>query len=201
MMGTFIFLAFIYYFYIMNKGLTANTDKKLDLADRLELYVLGKRSQLSARDLQTYNELQVVVNYILARRYSKRDITKSMQKQQFWGTVRKDGMSESRAYQIYNLAQELFPHLMDVNKKVERIASYNKYKELATKAENAGDLQLAMQCYSKADSVMGLFDGDDTDGESRSIYFGNVVVVRSSDPQAFYDKQERIKKQLLQGDD
>lgn len=177
-------------------------DKKPDLIDRIQGYLIGDRSTLSKRDDEMHIKLKYIIGWIL-KKNSKEAIIKSMQTEKFWeseGYLIGEAVSERQAYNIYNLAVRLLPKIDTIDKEVERISSRKKYIELAKKAEKMDDIKTAMMCYDKADQLAGLYDKKEADKADASMYFQNVQinVMRSSDPNVYYEKQKAVRERLIQ---
>lgn len=172
-------------------------DKKPSQIDRIEGYLIGDRSILSKRDEEMHKKLKFVIAFIL-KKNSKKSIIESMQTSEFWAGV-SEPLSERQSYNIYNLATKLLPKLDTIDKEVERIVSIKKYNELGRKAEKVDDLKTALLCYAKADELMGLFDKKDSEGVEASLYFQNVQinVMRSSDPEVYFEKQRAVRERLI----
>lgn len=173
-------------------------DKKADLIDRIQGFLVGDRTTLSKRDEEMFIKLKLVIGYIL-KRNSKEAIIKSMTTDEFWVGVGQ-AVSERQGYNIYNLATKLLPKIDSIDKDVERVVSRRKYIELAKKAEKIDDIKTAMMCYDKADQLAGLYDKKEADKADASMYFQNVQinVMRSSDPEVYYAKQKAVRERLIQ---
>jgi hypothetical protein len=176
----------------------ALAEKKLSHIDKIKGYLFGRRKKIVPK-LEKQLEKYLKIQQLRQKKYTKSQVIAIIQNPNFFEEGLK--ISIRQAYTIYNNSIEVFGDVYKINKEAERYFSHEKYVELAQKAEDDGDYETAGRLREKADKLYGLFDDDKKEDVKPSLYFQNVTIVRSSDPDLFKKKQEEKIKKRIQLDD
>lgn len=132
------------------KELTRLMPKQLDLMDRLRAYYFAG-AELSVPDKETLSNMRKMWAIYCAN-------TSKLQTAAIFS--KETGLSESQCFYILRQSMELFGDVGEVDKRAERIAATEWYLNLANKAKERDELEVAMKCRERADKLQGLYEQD-----------------------------------------
>jgi hypothetical protein len=170
---------------------------KPDDLDKIRAYLMQETDKLSdklTKQLHKYLKVQA----LLEKRYTKSDILKIIQAQDFFEVGEKIELRQ--AYNIYQKSVDLLGDINQINKEVERYFSHQRYLKLSKKLEDKGDEEAAAKVQKIADEVIGLFEPDEKEKYEASLYFTQVVIQRTSDPEIL-KKSQLDRKPVIEIDE
>ena len=178
----------------------SKTSKALDIQkgsltqlDKIRGYLMNEVKRLNKRDKILLNRI-LKISALCEKRYSKSQIIKIICAKDFLEVG--NSLNERQAYNLYNDTIKVFGDINKINKAAERYFSHERYLILSRKAEEIGDYQTAGRMQEQADKLYGLFEEDIRNDIPPSMFFQQVNVIRTSNPEILKKNEAKRLKTI-----